>query len=237
MDINSNKYTYTFALVMVFVVAALLSGASIALKDRQEANVTQEKQQDILKSIGIMVERSEAPEEFSKYIVEQLVIRNGQAVDTEGSAFDIDMAAAVKKPIEEREVPLYVADVDGSTYYVIPLRGKGLWGPIWGYISLESDGSTVFGTTYGHQGETPGLGAEIVTEDFQEQFKDKEIMENGEFVSIEVRKGDAQGDHAVNGISGGTITSVGVQTMLEDCIQPYIGYFKNNNRATALNEQ
>lgn len=236
MDVNSNKYTYTFALVMVIVVAALLSGASIALKDRQQQNILQEKQQDILKSIGINVERTDAPEEYKKYIVEELVIQNGQVVESEQSAFDIDMAFAVSKSVEERQVPLYVADVDGNTYYVVPLRGKGLWGPIWGYISLESDGSTVFGTTYGHKGETPGLGAEIVTDDFQNQFEGKEIMEGSNFVSIEVVKTGASNEHEVDGISGGTITSVGVGDMLKDCLAPYVDYFNSTNRATALND-
>lgn len=222
---------------MVILVAALLSGASILLKDRQEANVTQEKQQDILKSIGINLTRPEAAAQFGTYIKEELVIQNGQVVESDVKAFDIDMAAAVSKSADERQVPLYVAEVDGSTYYVIPLRGKGLWGPIWGYVSLEGDGNTVFGATYGHKGETPGLGAEIVTESFQGQFAGKQILDGSEFVSVEVVKGAPSGNHEVQGISGGTITSVGVQDMLKDCLASYVGYFKNMNSATALNAE
>ncbi|GGH76286.1 MAG: NADH:ubiquinone reductase (Na(+)-transporting) subunit C [Bacteroidetes bacterium] len=229
MDVNSNKYTYLFALVMVVVVALLLSGASISLKDRQDANVRQEKQQDILKSIGIMVERSEAPAEFDKFITEQVVVQNGQAVESETGAFEIDMAAAVSKPVAERQVPLYVASKNDTTFYIVPLRGKGLWGPIWGYVSLLSDGSTVYGTTFGHKGETPGLGAEITTDRFQEQFSGKQIMDGNNFVSVEVVKTGANNEHEVDGISGGTITSVGVGNMLKDCLTPYVDYFKNTN--------
>lgn len=228
MDVNSNKYTYTFALVMVVVVALLLSSASIGLKSYQEANIEQEKQQDILKSIGINVQRSEAPAGFEKYITEQLIIQDGKVVESETSAFNIDMAAAVAKSNVERQVPLYVADKDGEKFYIIPLRGKGLWGPIWGYISLKEDGSTVYGTTFGHKGETPGLGAEITTDAFQAQFADKQIMDGGNFVSVEVVKTGAQNNHQVDGISGGTITSVGVGNMLEDCLKPYVQYFENN---------
>lgn len=229
MDVNSNKYTYLFALVMVVVVALLLSGASISLKDRQDANVRQEKQQDILKSIGIMVERSEAPAEFDKFITEQVVIQNGQAVDSETGAFEIDMAAAVAASVTERQVPLYVASKNDTTFYIVPLRGKGLWGPIWGYVSLLSDGNTVYGTTFGHKGETPGLGAEITTDRFQEQFSGKQIMDGSTFVSVEVVKTGAKNEHEVDGISGGTITSVGVGNMLKDCLTPYVDYFKNTN--------
>ncbi|KAB2807333.1 NADH:ubiquinone reductase (Na(+)-transporting) subunit C [Phaeocystidibacter luteus] len=237
MDRNSNQYTYIFALVMVVVVAALLSGASIALKDMQEANVRQEKQQNILKSIGIELTREESAAQFDNYIVEQLVIQNGQVVQSETPAFEIKMEEAVDESPEDRQVPLYIASIEGESYYVVPLRGKGLWGPIWGYVSLKEDGSTIFGTTFDHKGETPGLGAEISKDFFTNQFGGKEIMDGGEFVSIEVKKGTASGAHEVDGISGGTITSVGVQDMLADCLKPYVGYFESKNRATALNEQ
>ncbi len=237
MDVNSNKYTYVFALIMVIVVAALLSGTSIALKDRQEANVRQEKQQDILKSIGVILTRPEAEAQFDDYIKERLVIKNGASVDSEVAPFDINMADAVALSAEEREVPLYVAEKDGSTYYIVPLRGKGLWGPIWGYISLEEDGSTVYGATFGHKGETPGLGAEIATDMFQDKFQGKQIMDGGDFVSVAVIKGIPSGDYQVDGISGGTITSDGVDDMLEECLKPYIGYFQSTMNTTALNAQ
>lgn len=233
MDINSNKYTFAFALIMVIVVAAILSTAAIVLKEPQQANIRQEKMQDILKSIGVDVERKDAPAAYEKYIADELIIQGGKVIESEVAAFDINMAEAITHAPNERAVPLYVASLEGTTYYVLPLRGAGLWGPIWGYISLEDDGSTIKGATFGHQGETPGLGAEIATEIFYDQFSGKKIMEAGSFSSIEVRKGDAQGDHQVDGISGGTITSTGVQTMLASCLSAYVDYFKNLEGATA----
>lgn len=233
MDVNSNKYTYTFAIIMVVIVAAMLSVAATSLKPFQDRNVELEKMQDILKSINVNVERDAAEGQYKEYIKEELVLKNGEVQTGAVKAFDIDMAAAVAKSTEEREVPLYIAEKDGEKFFIIPLRGKGLWGPIWGYISLKSDGSTIFGTTFGHKGETPGLGAEIVTDAFREQFLNKEIMENGEFVSIQVRKGDASGMHQVDGISGGTITSAGVGSMLQDCLKPYVNYFKNQSAVSA----
>ena len=230
MDINSNKYTYIFAVVMVVLVAALLSIAATSLKPFQDKNVELEKKSDILRSIG--VEGTDVDALFAQYITEQLVIQNGTVVESEITAFDIDMASAVSLAVEQRQVPLYKAEVEGNTYYVLPLRGKGLWGPIWGYVALEGDGNTILGATFGHKTETPGLGAEIATPIFQDQFPGKKLFTTT-YEGIEVRKGDADGEQQVDGISGGTITSVGVQSMISDCLQPYKAYLMNIAANTA----
>lgn len=229
MNVNSNAYTYSFATVMVVLVAVLLSGASLGLKSKQASNISQEKKQSILASIGIEVDRSESDAAFGEYIKQSLTLQGGTVVSEDASAaFDIDMAAAIKAGNMDREVPLYVAEKEGDTYYIIPMRGKGLWGPVWGYLALESDGNTVVGATFDHKSETPGLGAEITTPMFTDQFPGKKISEAGMFKSISVVKaGTSAGDYAVDGISGGTITSNGVNDMLTDCLAPYAEYFKN----------
>ena len=229
MNVNSNAYTYTFATVMVVLVAVLLSGASLGLKSKQASNISQEKKQSILASIGIEVDRSESDAAFGEYIKQSLTLQGGTVVSEDASAaFDIDMAAAIKAGNMDRSVPLYVAEKEGDTYYIIPMRGKGLWGPVWGYLALESNGNTVVGATFDHKSETPGLGAEITTPMFTDQFPGKKISEAGMFKSISVVKaGTSAGDYAVDGISGGTITSNGVNDMLTDCLAPYAEYFKN----------
>lgn len=235
MDVNSNKYTYLFSVVMVVIVAALLSVAAISLKPFQLANVKMEKMQDILSSINIAVDRNDSQDKFDQYITERLIIKNGAICeDCEGEAFDIDMSVQISKPHEERTLPLYIADKEGSTYYIIPLRGRGLWGPIWGYISLQEDAATVYGATFDHKSETPGLGAEINTASFQDNFREKRVInEKGDFVSIAIRKGSASTEYEVDGISGGTITSDGVGDMLKDCIAPYVEYLKSRNGGVA----
>ena len=227
MDVNKNSYTFIFAAIMVVVVAAVLSFAATNLKPYQDENVRQEKMQNILSSIGVDVSRAEASELYSNYIVEELVISNGEV--KEGvNAFNIELVKEIRKAPEEREAPLYIANKDGETYFIIPLQGKGLWGPIWGYVALQKDVNTVYGAVFDHKGETPGLGAEIKTPIFMDQFEGKKIRnENGEFVSIAVRKGDASGDNQVDGISGGTITSVGVEEMLKDSITPYLSFLES----------
>ncbi len=226
MDVNKNSYTFLFAFVLVVVVAALLSFAATALKPAQQENIRLEKMQSILSSINEKVDRNAAGEVYAQFIVEEVVVRNGKPVSGV-KAFDIDLAKELDKAPEERNAPLYVAEKDGQRFYIIPVRGKGLWGPIWGYLSLEDDANTVYGATFDHKSETPGLGAEINTEDFTKQFKDKKmLMANGEFTGIKVTKKAAVGEHQVDGISGGTITSVGVEDMITDCMQSYIPYLK-----------
>tara|TARA_B110000003_G_scaffold68967_1_gene70276 strand:+ start:551 stop:1282 length:732 start_codon:yes stop_codon:yes gene_type:complete len=218
MNINSNSYTYIFAIAMVVIVASLLSIAATSLKPFQEKNIELEKKSDILSSIGVIGENPELL--FSEYITDQLVIQDGRVVSSDIAAFDIDMAAAVKESNNSRKVPLFKAEKNGNIFYVIPMRGTGLWGPIWGYVSLKGDGNTILGASFDHEKETPGLGAEISTPIFQDQFPNKVLFSQTRD-GIEVRKGDAYGLQQVDGISGGTITSVGVQTMLEDCLVPY----------------
>jgi len=239
MDVNKNSYTFAFAGIMVIVVAALLSFAATSLKDKQQTNVANESKQNLIKSIGVDVSRDEAGGAFEQYIKEQIVLKNGEVV--EGiKALTVNLADEVKKSEADRLSPLFVAEKDGKTFYIIPVRGKGLWGPIWGYVALNDDANTIYGANFDHKTETPGLGAEINTAGFYGQFEKKEIMgDEGEFKSVAVRKGDAQGKHQVNGISGGTITSVGVEDMLTDCLKQYVSYFasrKANNTNISVPE-
>lgn len=189
--------------------------------------------QNILSSIQIEVTRDEAAEVYQDYILEELVVSEGslvQGVD----AFNVDMAKEIRLENDERNAPLYVAEKDGKTFYVIPLRGAGLWGPIWGYISLEEDLNTVYGAVFDHKAETPGLGAEIKYPIFTEQFRGKKILDDqGNFLGIDVRKGGSSTDYEVDGISGGTITSDGVELMILDCLKSYFPFLKEYAGTTA----
>ena len=143
--------------------------------------------------------------------------------------FSIDLAVEMKKPIKERHLPLFKAQKDGKNYYIFPVYGKGLWGPIWGYVALEDDLNTIYGVTFDHKGETPGLGAEITKDWFQNQFKGKKIFDKkGNFVSVQVVKGGAPANdpYAVDAISGATITSRGVQAMLKNSLSSYINFIQ-----------
>ena len=235
MDVNKNSYTFGFAAIMVIIVAALLSSAAIGLKPFKDRNVELEKKQNILSSVGITTDRDGAEDLYPTYIKQELVLNN-KGEEVEGSAFDIDLGKEVKKAPDAQLLPLFISEVDGKKRYIIPLRGKGLWGPIWGFISLEDDLSSVFGAVFDHKGETPGLGAEINKPMFQDPFAGKAIFDGEEFKSITVIKGGAdEGDmHGVDGISGGTITSDGVSDMLSERLTMYLPYFNKIKPATIV---
>jgi Na+-transporting NADH:ubiquinone oxidoreductase subunit C len=234
---NSNKFTMIFASVMVVVVAVLLASAAIQLGPLQQQNARIEKMQNILTSIGIDSDVKQAEKLFNQYIQEQIVLNvQGEQVKNDVNAFDIDLKKEQDKlktgRANEQLFPLFIFKKEENLYYIIPVRGKGLWGPIWGYLALEGDMNTVFGASFGHKSETPGLGAEISTAEFQEQFNGKTIFdESGNFTSVRVIKGGAPpGDtHGVDAISGGTITSNGVSEMLSRTLENYIPFFKSQN--------
>ncbi len=236
MKKQSNLYIFVYSTIMVVVVAALLSLASTALRPFQQKNVETEKRIDILKSVGRAEEVLKAKNkheavgnEFDRVIVEQLVVnQTGEEVDGV-DPFTVNLKEEFAKPEAEQNLPVFIAEIDdGSTKYILPLRGRGLWGPIWGYLSLNDDLNTIYGASFAHQSETPGLGAEIANADFQEQFKGKKIFSNGKLVSVKVVKGGAPSDdpHGVDAVSGGTITSQGLEDMLIDCLKGYQEYFK-----------
>ena len=237
VDVNKNSYTFLFATVMVVVVGVSLAVAAISLKPRQDKNVEVEKKQDILSTIGFKkseTKPAEAEALFEQYITQKLVVLADGSVNTEADAFNIDMAVELKKNRADMMFPLYIASKDNNTFYIVPLRGKGLWGPIWGYIALKEDLNTIYGASFDHKTETPGLGADINKEFFMSRFNEKTIYEGDQFVSIQVVKSGASGNHQVDGISGGTITSVGVQDMLQECISFYLPYFEKVKAAPTV---
>lgn len=224
----SNRYIFTYASIMVIVVALVLSSAATLLRPLQDQNMRIERMQNILSTINITAPRNEAIALFEQYITQTMVL-NHLGEEVEGDAFEIDMRDEIRKPLETRNIPLYVAEVEGNTFYIVQVRGTGLWGPLWGFLSFEEDMNTIAGANFDHASETPGLGAEIADAPFQRQFVGKKIFDNnGEFQSVVVVKGGApSGDeHAVDGISGGTITSNGVTSMLRSGLEVYEPYFK-----------
>jgi len=170
MDRDSNIYTFLFSAIMVLIVAATLAATATSLQDIQAENVRKEKMQNILETIGVLVEREKAPEIYTKYIIEELALASDGSIDKEIDAFKLKLNLEIKKPIEQQRFPLYLAKVDSLQYYIVPLRGSGLWDAIWGYVALEADKNTIKGAVFDHKGETAGLGAEITQKWFQDRF-------------------------------------------------------------------
>ena len=222
MNVNSNAYIILYSVVMVVVVAVLLAVTSLSLQERQQANMLNEKQQQIVKALG------ENPE-TSSYgdVVAQAVMldKNGKAIDGKSESDIFASLSDLTASFEAGEFPIFTA-ANGSV--VIPVYGAGLWGPIWGYIALEPDMNTVKGIVMDHSGETPGLGAEITTAKVQSAFVGKTIFEGADFVSVAMKKGGATNNHEVDAISGGTKTCNGVNDMLKAGLEGYLPYINAN---------
>lgn len=227
LNTNSNAYIMVYTTVIVVIVALMLALTYSVLNNRMENNVRLDKKKQILSSLpAVNVEGGNVSKLYNEYIKEYVMLdSNGQVTKTVDN-FDYEPSKS--------ELPMYVAEVNGEVKYIIPLYGKGLWGAIWGYIALNSDKNTVYGVYYSDDSETPGLGAEIATKKFQNQFQGKHIMYNGGFASIAVEKGGkvAANQDQVDAISGATITSKGVQSMLYDCMAKYNAFFTNKDTLT-----
>ena len=212
MNKESNVYIIIYSTVMVVVVAVLLAVAALSLKDRQDANILNEKKNAILASL------SATDQNYDEFI-------NAYAVNAEGEMIEGEdvfiLLQDLKGSFEQGKFPVFEAQ-DGRV--VLPITGSGLWGPIWGYIALESDMNTVSGIVLDHSGETPGLGAEIATPAHQAMYKGKQLFEGDEFVSITLKKGGASegNTHEVDAITGGTKTSDGVSAMIKGSVENYL---------------
>ena len=260
---DSNGYTFGFAIAMVVVVGASLALVSMALKSDIKKNEADKKMMDILASVGVEATRDNASELFEEMVKERILIdAEGNVINEMGGAVDPTNAedpfnTDVKKDYKSHlsklvqaykndketllaEVsqtpvtyPLFRCEKDGGSFYVVPMVGTGLWGPIWGYVALESDMQTVYGASFDHKTETPGLGAEIKEDFFEEQFPGEQIYNNGSYVSIDVVKGTSSPDNknAVDGITGGTITSNGVDEMIYRTMAIYDNYFKKQRNS------
>lgn len=208
LNTNSNLYIIIYAAVMVVIVAFLLAFVSKALQQKSDANVAIDKKSQILAALCI---RS-----LDKSMVE---------------------AKYVEVVKEEKDMdgdhPLYICEVDGQTKYVVPVKGMGLWGGLWGYIGINDDGCTVYGAYFSHESETAGLGALIAELPFQEQFKGKKIFDsNGNVVLSVIKVGKKidglDASSRCDALTGATLTSDGVDQMLKSCLAKYKDILNNN---------
>ena len=243
MNRDSNAYTFIFATLMVLVVASALAFTASSLKDLQASNVRKEKMQNILATIGVETDREQAETLYNQYITGELSLTSDGGYDEKVSAFEINLNNELKKPVNEQRFPLYEASVDGEKYYIVPLRGAGLWNAIWGYIALEEDKNTIKGAVFDHIGETAGLGAEITQEWFQNRFLGEKVFdEKRNLVGINVSKTNNdpkdldKDDHEVDAISGATITGDGVTNMILERLNHYLPYLKAAEQTVALNQ-
>lgn len=231
MNRESSGYTIIYASVMVIVVALGLAFTHQVLSERQIANENTDKMQQILRSLNLDVTAADAQKKYAELVKNAYLInKEGKKIEgTEGITPNDPAFSTELGHTEATGLPVYEAEIEGSTKYIIPMRGAGLWGPIWGYLAIETDGSAIYGAEFGHAGETPGLGAEIEYAQFRNQFRGKNLFRENEFTSVAVVKPGQTNPRRdyVDGISGGTITSKGVDNMLLNSVGEYSNFLMN----------
>ena len=231
LDTNSDIYAIIYSAVVVVIVAFLLAGVSSLLSPKQIENIRLDKKKQILASLN----QRELPDAAATY--EQLIVAD-PIVNAQGNVVKENDGFEVKnEDVNENNLPLYIANIDGVKKYIIPMTGNGLWGGIWGYIALNEDCNTIYGVYFSHASETPGLGAEIAGDKFQSSFtqdKDgnaivKKVYDEAGKVALAVEKGKgkAGADYHIDAVSGATITCNGLQNMLESKLAPYYNYLNN----------
>lgn len=227
VDRNSNTYTILYAAVMVVLVAFLLVFVSQALKSRQEDNVKNDTKKQILSALNITPEDN-VGDAYDKYIKFDCLMDEDGGLG--GEVGKSDFKTNYKSEFDNGRLHIFVAEVDGKRKFVIPMNGLGLWGPIWGYMALDEDRSTIYGTYFSHQGETPGLGAEIAAEYFQNRFIGKNLMNGGQ-VALNITKSGKAVDakYDVDGVTAATMTSNGVNQMIKTTMAKYIPFLTNRN--------
>ena len=241
MNKNSNIYQILYSAIMVVLVGTVLAFVYMALKPKQDDNIANDKRKQILSAIHIpTMTDQQVKSTYQKYITaEMLVDEQGNVVDsTANVAFEVDMKNNVKA--SDRKLPVLVSKLDdGTTKYIIPVYGAGLWGPIWGYIAVGADGKTIYGANFSHESETPGLGARITDDpDFANAFSGKTLYKDGAFKCVEVMKKGQQptnGADYIDALSGATITSRGVGNMMQQCMALYDGFFNKIQTQNANN--
>ncbi len=239
---DKNSYTILFAIGMVLVVGSLLAFAAASLKPKIDENRRIEKQQNILYAMGVnnneegsvaFISTDVVADEFTKYIKKQIIIQ-GDKVTEDANAYLIDIKkeqTAAKTASYQRRLPLFIGEKDSKTFYIAPIRGKGLWDAIWAYVAMDKD-MVVQGVFFDHTGETAGLGANINKRFFMDDFIGEHLLSNGVFKGIKVAKGNAdplnkdKTDHEIDAIAGATITGDGVSAMLRSELKLYVPYFK-----------
>ncbi|MBR1594623.1 MAG: NADH:ubiquinone reductase (Na(+)-transporting) subunit C [Alloprevotella sp.] len=223
INTNSNTYTILYAAGVVVVVAFLLAFAYAALKERSDANERIDKKQQILAALNIRgLDKADVETKYKEVVLQDMIVDAEGNVVNEGTEQDKAGFAVDRKDFSGKCLPLYVCNVDGQKKYVLPMVGKGLWGGIWGFVALDEDAQTVFGSYFSHESETAGLGALIKDQPFQDRFAGKKAYADGA-PALTVVKSGAVKDAAteVDGITGATLTSNGVRDMIKEYLELY----------------
>ncbi len=226
---DSIKKTLGVVVGLSLVCSIIVSAAAVGLRDKQKANAILDKQSKIVEVAGIDAQGKKIPELYEQFIEPRLVdFETGQFIDGDAGTFDQrkaakDPAQSIKLTAEQDKgkilrrsntgIVYLVKEGDAVSKVILPVHGTGLWSMMYAFVAIETDGNTIAGITYYEQGETPGLGGEVENPTWRDQFVGKKLFDENLQPAIKVVKGGApEGSmHAVDGLSGATLTANGVQ--------------------------
>jgi Na+-transporting NADH:ubiquinone oxidoreductase subunit C len=223
-------------LVLAFVCSFLVSLASVGLRPRQEANKALERKKNILMAAGLYQKDDDIDALFAKIEPHIIDLESGAFVDNKTlSVADFDQLAAANNPkmstlldkqtdlaglrrLEKYSLVYLVKEGDTISKIILPVRGKGLWSTMYGYVALEGDLQTICGIAFYEHGETPGLGGEIENPAWLASWQGKKLYNDKGQVALTVVKGTskATGKAAhfeIDGLSGATLTGDGVERL------------------------
>lgn len=231
---QSNGYVIGFIVAMTVLCAGALAGVNEMLKERIATQRSLDTKKKILSTViprDKVATKSDAEiEEFYSNNISGIVVNNvGDKLESEDPNKVKPRSVFKEKDPSKKLLPVFIyANSDGKNTYVLPLYGLGLWDEIWGYVALAEDGNTIKGIVLDHKAETPGLGARITEEGVQKRFLGKPLFDEEEETVLHIIKGESNPDVAeyeVDGLSGATMTTVGVNNMLEayyNLYKPYL---------------
>lgn len=232
---QADRQLIRFAIIVCLSCSIILSAVAAGLRDRQERQLELDRKRNVLLAFGQEILDPDTGRRIAGDVVEDIFTANIREIVFDPSTGEkvpedkVDPQALEAK----RQLPLFFWKEDGRPVrFALPTSGPGLWAPIYGYLALEDDLQTIAGITFYRHGETPGLGGEIEREWFQSQFVGQKLMADGEPVQFRVIQGGVSSvypdgnPHAVDGISGATMTGRAVAEFISDDFRIYNRFFE-----------
>lgn len=213
--------TFLVVILLSLVCSIIVAGSAVALKSKQAEQQELDKQRNILSVAGLLKENTDVKTVYSQFIEPRFVdLDSGEYVaqaDLTEQAIPAELdKAGLRKRTKTAEIYLVKDEQGNVTQEILPVYGNGLWSVMYGLVSVQPDGNTINGITYYQHGETPGLGGEIENPNWQKVFHNKKLFDDQHQPAIRIVKGKAPADdHSIDGLSGATLTSNGVQHSFE----------------------
>ncbi len=240
---ESTTFILTIAIGLSLFCASLVSMAAVGLKPIQDKIAAEEKKRNILVAAGVYKEGESVDNLFDKNMVAKaIVLKTGEETDAI-DPLKFSAVKAAKDPkmgesltddpakigsIAKYAVIYQLKEGDKVTRVILPIRGYGLWGTMYGFLAMNADGKTIEGITFYDQKETPGLGAEILNPQWQAKWVGKKPYDESGTSSVKLVKGGAKKANEVDSLAGATLTSRGVQNTINFWLgqQGYAPYLK-----------